>query len=164
MDLEPFDDTLGDMSGATSEPLWQRIGRGGALLILLALAAVVLTALLIVRRRRMIEGLSIGERVYADLVSWVRRLFGLTPLAHQTPHEYAGAVGQSVPRARQNIERIAGFYVKEKFGNKALSSAEADTAWQQTRSALWQRWIESRFDRVRKFWWKLVPPKQPPQS
>jgi hypothetical protein len=129
------------------------------LLILLALAAVVLVALMMVRRRRMIEGLSVGERVYADLVSWVKRLFGITPLAHQTPHEYAGTVGQSVPRARQNIERIAGFYVQERFGNKAPTGTEADVAWYQTRHALWQRWVESRFDRIKKFWWKFVPPK-----
>ncbi len=163
MDLQPHPDALGDISGAAAEPLWQRIGRGGALLILLVLAAFVLTALLAVRRRRLIEGLSVGERVYADLVSWAKRLFGITPLAHQTPHEYAATVGQSVPRARQNIERIAGFYVKERFGNKSLTGTEADVAWHETRYALWQRWFESKFDRIKKVWWKLVPPKPPDQ-
>jgi hypothetical protein len=164
MDLERIPDAMGSSSQPESVPFWQRIGRGGALLILAVLAAVVLTALLMVRRRRIIEGLSVGERVYADLVSWVKRLFGITPLAHQTPHEYAGSVGQSVPRARENLERIAGYYVKERFGNKALASTEADLAWHQTRSALWQRWFESKLDRVKKIWWRLVPPKLPDQS
>jgi transglutaminase-like putative cysteine protease len=163
MDLEPNADTLAGASGATGISLWQRIGRGGALIILLALGAGVFTALLAVRRQRLIEGLGVGERVYADLVSWVKRLFGITPLAHQTPHEYAGLIGQSVPKARQNIEQIAGLYVKERFGNKTLSDAEASVAWYETRYALWQRWFESRFERIKNFWWKFFPPKPPDQ-
>jgi hypothetical protein len=163
MDLERGLDAYGGPSEAEAMPLWRRIGRGGGFFLLLALAAIVLTALLVVRRRRLIEGLSVGERVYADLISWVKRLFGMVPLAHQTPHEYAGSVCQTVPRARQNIELIAGFYVKERFGNKALVETEADVAWQETRYALWQRWFESRFERIKKFWWKFFPPKPPDQ-
>jgi len=138
---------------------WKRLALWGGLVVGLLLAGTALFALYSNHRRRRTESMNIGERVYEDLVNWAKRLFRISPMAHQTPHEYAGVVAQSIPQSRPAVEKIAGLYVKERFGNKTVSGAEAEVAWHQAWSALWQRWFSRRFDRVRDFWWKLVPPK-----
>jgi transglutaminase-like putative cysteine protease len=143
--------------------LWQRLGVWrwvGLGLIVLGIVAIVL---LTIRRRRQVEGLSVSARVYEDLVNWVRRLLSIEPLAHQTPNEYAGVVAQQVPRSSQAVERIAGLYVEERFGGKDVSGEEAEDAWRQAWPTLWQRWIQRRLEVVQRFWWRLVPPREPAQ-
>jgi hypothetical protein len=108
----------------------------------LALAVPVVIALLTARRRRHIEGLSVAERVYHDLVDWVRRLLHIGPLSHQTPYEYAGVVGQAMPSGREAVTRIAGLYVEERFGGKIVSDRDVEVAWQEVRPALWRRWLQ----------------------
>jgi transglutaminase-like putative cysteine protease len=112
-----------------------------------------------VHRERRLAGLSAAERVYAELVNWVRRLLRLEPLAHQTPHEYAGVVAERVPQGRMAVEQIAGFYVQKRFGGRDIPAEHADDAWQRAWSALWRRWIEQKTDVFRRIWWKFVPPK-----
>jgi hypothetical protein len=161
IDTEVDPNVLGaERSGPLS--LWQRIGPWGWVLLGLVSCALVAAAVLAVLRRRQIEGLSAAERVYEDLVDWVRRLLRFGPLAHQTPHEYTGLVSQSVPRGRQAVERIADLYVQERFGGKEVSVASADEAWQQARAAIWRRWLGRRTDVFRRFWWRLVPPEEWP--
>jgi hypothetical protein len=142
---------------------WQRLGVwrwvGLAVIVLGAMAVVLLT----VRRRRQVEGLSVAARVYEDLVNWVRHLLRIEPLVHQTPNEYAGVVAQQVPKSREAVERIAGLYVEERFGGRDVSGEEAEAAWRKTRPTLWRSWIQRRLGVVQRFWWRLVPPREPTQ-
>ena len=119
--------------------------------------------ILVLRRRRRVEDLSVIERVYEDLVNWVRRLLRIEPLAHQTPLEYAGIVSQQVPRGRQAVEQIAGLYVEERFSGKGIPDAPAEAAWREAWPALWRRWLGRRLDRLQRFWWRFFPPKNPPE-
>lgn len=128
-------------------------------LLVLGASGLIAVAAFRVHRDRRLAGLSSAERVYAELVSWVRRLLRLEPLAHQTPHEYAGVVAERVPQGRLAVEQIAGFYVQKRFGGRDIPAEHADDAWQQAWSALWRRWIEQRMDLFRRIWWKFVPPK-----
>jgi transglutaminase-like putative cysteine protease len=130
---------------------WVMLGLGGLGLITLAAFRI--------HRERQLQGLSPAERVYFELVSWVRRLLRLEPLAHQTPHEYAGLVVEMVPQGRVAVEQIAGFYVQERFGGKEVPGEHADDAWEQAWPALWRRWIERRTYGLRRIWWKIIPPK-----
>jgi hypothetical protein len=145
----------------TPQPLTllQRVGWPGGLALGVLALGLVATVLLAMRRSRRIRDMTVAERVYEDLVNWVRRLLGLSPLAHQTPHEYAGIVSESVPRGRQAVEWIADLYVEERFGAKTVASEDAEAAWRQAWSSLWRRWIGRRLDRIRGFWWRLVPPR-----
>ncbi|MFN2227911.1 MAG: DUF4129 domain-containing transglutaminase family protein [Anaerolineae bacterium] len=112
-----------------------------------------------VYRERQLDGLSSAERVYAELISWVRRLLRLEPLAHQTPHEYASVVAEVMPGGRLAVEQIAGFYVEERFGGRQVEPEPAVEAWQQAWSAIWRRWFERRTYGLRRLWWKIIPPK-----
>jgi hypothetical protein len=127
---------------------------------LVALGAVSVVVLAVYRRRQ-VAGLSVTERVYEDLVNWVRRLLRIEPLAHQTPNEYAGAVARHAPRSREAVERIAGLYVEERFSGRQVSGSKAEVAWRHAWPALWRRWLERRVERLLRFWWKFVPPKNP---
>jgi hypothetical protein len=86
-------------------------------------------------------------------------LLRIEPLAHQTPYEYAGSVGENVPEGRLAVEQIAAYYVEERFGGRPVSSDHTEAAWRQAWSALWRGWVQNRIDVVRRFWWKFVPPK-----
>ena len=121
---------------------------------------------LAVLRRRQIAGLSVTERVYEDLVMWVRRLLRIEPLAHQTPNEFAGVVAQHVPRSQNAVQQIASLYVQERFSGSPVSEKEVESAWGEARPAIWQRWFGLRFDAVRRFWRVLVPvkPSPPPEE
>jgi hypothetical protein len=101
------------------------------------------------RRRRQIEGLSVAERVYHDLVGWVRRLLHIGPLSHQTPYEYAGVIGQVIPAGREAVTRIASLYVEERFGGKVVSDQEAEGAWQEAKPALRRRWLQYLSERAK---------------
>jgi transglutaminase-like putative cysteine protease len=142
------------------EPLIQRIGRwvgwGLALFALVTLAV----ALILVRRRRQREGLSAAEWTYEKLVIWVRRLFRLSPLAHQTPFEYAGAVGGAMGGGHPAIERVADFYVQERFGGRVAAEGEVSKTWRQAGPILWQRWVQRKVGAVRRVWRRFVVPPE----
>jgi transglutaminase-like putative cysteine protease len=159
MDIEFYPETSGRGFETGPKSLWQRVGRWGWLSLDLGAMVLVLLALFKARRKRRIAGLSVAERVYADLVDWVRRLLRIELLAHQTPHEYATAVGQTVPQGRWAMEQIADSYVQERFGKKEVPDAEVEAAWGQSRHALWHHWGEQKTEAVRRFWHWLVPPK-----
>jgi transglutaminase-like putative cysteine protease len=149
---------------AEMPPFWQRLKWWGWVGLSLPVLGAVAVSLLAVRRRRHIEGLSAAERVYQDLVNWVRRLLRIEPLAHQTPLEFAGVVSQHVPKGQPAVERIAGLYVEERFSGRAVSGADAEAAWSLAWPALCRRWLERRLERVRRLWWRLVPPSEAPQQ
>ena len=140
-------------------PLWQRVGPWGWAALGLATVATVSFFVFAAYRRRQIVGLSVTERVYDDLVTWVRHLLHIEPLAHQTPNEYAGTVARYAPRGREAVEQIAGLYVEERFSGRQISDSNAEIAWRQAWPALWHRWLERRTERLLRLWWKFVPPK-----
>jgi transglutaminase-like putative cysteine protease len=167
--LDRIDDEINpDLLDPTSEPdpqaLWSQIrplGWASLAMVVLGVAAVTVVG---VQRQRRLEGLSVTERVYEDLVDWVRRLLRIEPRAHQTPNEYAGIVVRQMPRGRQHIEQIVDSYVEEKFSDRGVSSGRAEDAWRQVWPAIWRRWFERRLEVVKRFWWRLVPPKLPDAS
>ena len=153
---QPLDPDL--LNSGTETGAWWK-GVGAWVFLGLGLLAALLAAglLLTLRRRRKVEGLSSVERVYEDLVDWVRWLLRITPMAHQTPHEFAGAVSGTVPRGREPVQRIADFYVAERFGGKIVAGAEAEDAWRETFKILWLRWFERRTSALKRFWKMLFP-------
>mgnify|MGYP001812553701 FL=1 len=155
---QPFDaEALADLLEPEPVPLWQRLGLAGWLALSLAALLAAVVAILAIRRRRAIEGLTVAERVYWDLVQWTIRLLRIHPQGHQTPHEYAGAVAWAVPKGRNEIVQIADLYVQERFGGKMVATEEVEVAWRETWSALWRRWVEKKTDWVRRFWKHLFP-------
>jgi transglutaminase-like putative cysteine protease len=152
-------DLSGSASDLDSQPFWRKIRPVGWTALALVLVGVVTVTVFGVQRQRRLEGLSVAERVYEDLVDWVRRLLRIEPLSHQTPNEYAGVVGGHIPRGRQAIEQIAGLYVEERFSDRSVSAGSAEEAWQQAWPAIWRSWFERRLEGVKRFWWRFVPPK-----
>jgi transglutaminase-like putative cysteine protease len=149
------------MPVATPEPVINQIGRyGGLALGLLALATLAI-ALLVSRRRRQMAGLSAAEWTYDSLVTWVRRLFGLSLQAHQTPYEYAEVVNSALGREHSAADQIADYYVQERFGGKPVSDAEVKQVWSQAWPALLRRRLEQRVEAIQHLWRRLtVPPEE----
>jgi hypothetical protein len=156
-----YPESAGRALNTVSKPFWQRVGRWGWLAVDLGAFGLVLAALFRVRRLRHIAGLSVAERVYEDLVEWARRLLRIEFPDHQTPHEYAVAVAQTMPQGQRAVEQIADYYVQERFGAKEVSGAQVESAWSESWRALWLCWGEQRTNAVRRFWHWLVPPKEP---
>jgi transglutaminase-like putative cysteine protease len=124
-DDAPEPDILGLDEEQAPAPWWRVVGPLGWSAVAIGGLGLAGGVLLTIRRRRDIEGLTVAERVYEDLVSWARHLLRIEPLAHQTPHEYANIVAQQVPRGREAVEQIAGLYVEERFGAKEVPGAHA---------------------------------------
>jgi transglutaminase-like putative cysteine protease len=150
---------MGPMPALEPLSFWQRVELWGWVFLGSVVLAAVLAVVLMANRRRKIAGLSVPERVYEDLVNWVRRLLRIEPLAHQTPNEYARAVARHAPKGREAVEKIAGLYVEERFSGRQVSGSSAEVAWRQAWPVLWRRWFERRVERLLRFWWKFVPPK-----
>jgi transglutaminase-like putative cysteine protease len=140
-----------------SRTLLQRAGWVGGLALALVVLSLGVAAVLLVRRRRRAEGLNLAERVYGDLVDWVRRLLGLSPLAHQTPNEYGNAVVQVLPAGRQPVERIVDTYVAYRFGGQVADAPEVEEAWRDTRRALSLRWLQRRGEVLMSLPRRLLP-------
>jgi transglutaminase-like putative cysteine protease len=149
------------MPAAQVEPFVNQIGRySGLILGLLALTTMVVT-LILSRRRRIRAGFSAAEWTYASLVSWVRRLFHLSPLAHQTPYEYAAAVSDAMGRQQPAVDQIADYYVQERFGAKDVPEAEVGQVWSRTWPGLIRRRMEQRVEVIQGIWRRLtVPPEE----
>jgi len=105
---------------------------------------------------------SAAERVYHDLVEWVRRLLQISPLAHQTPYEYAQVVSRRVPQGQAAVRRIAEMYVEERFGGKTIPAQVAAEAWRQARPALWHSGLRHWATRLRNLRLRLRPVPPPP--
>lgn len=164
MDEEMDLNNLGDLPAPTPRSFWQLMRPWGWLGLGIVSLGTLGILLLALRRRHRVEGLSVAERVYEDLVSWVERLLRIEPMAHQTPNEYVSVVSQQVPRGRNAVQRIADLYVEERFGGREVPGVHAEAAWREVRPTLWNRWLERRIERVQRIWWKLIPPKQTPES
>jgi transglutaminase-like putative cysteine protease len=163
-DFERGLDTL--MPTPEPETFLQKVSKWAPYALVAAALAIVLITVLVALRRRQIAGLSVAERVYEDLVMWVRRLLRIEPLAHQTPNEFAGVVAQQVPRSQNAVQQIASLYVQERFSGQPVSEEEAEGAWGEARPAIWRRWFGLRFDAIKRVWRILVPAKSslPPEE
>ena len=148
-----------DGSAASAGFPWAKVRPWAIVALLLASAGLGLALWWQARRRRRNEFLSPAEQVYDDLVFWVRRLLRVTPLAHQTPHEYAGVVVQNMPNGHEPVERIVSYYVEERFGGRDVTAEQAGPIWREAWQALWTGWVERRLDFFRRIWWRFFPPK-----
>ena len=144
----------------TPEPLINKVGRfSGWILGFLALV-ILAAALLVSRRRRQMAGFSVVEWTYHSLVTWVRRLFGLVPLAHQTPYEYAAAVNDTLGRQQPTINQIADYYVQERFGGKDVPEAEVKQVWGHTWPDLLRRRLAQRLEAIQRLWRRFTTPPE----
>jgi hypothetical protein len=137
-----------------------KVGRAAGVLLVVLAVITLAGSLLVLRRRRQMEGLSVAERTYEDLLTWVRYLFRLNPLAHQTPYEYSGQVGEAIHGRHPAVDRVAGYYVQERFSGRQAPDAEIQQAWSEARPVLWNRWVEQRLAALRALWRRLVPPEE----
>ena len=92
---------------------------------LLAVAVIGLLALLLAfavwrSRRSGILSRSEPEAVYRGLVGFAGRL-GFAQLPTQTTYEYAGALGDLVPAAREELQLVARAKVEVTYGRRAMA-------------------------------------------
>ncbi|MFC2029270.1 DUF4129 domain-containing transglutaminase family protein [Chloroflexota bacterium] len=146
---------LGGALGPDEESLWQSTKRWGLPVIALGLLLAMVAGLRVSRRRR-VAGLTVAERLYADLVDWARRLLRIAPLSHQTPNEYAHSVAWAVPRGQEAIETLADLYTQERFGGKEVSEDELESAWREVWPNLVRRWAMRRTKRLRCIWQRFA--------
>jgi transglutaminase-like putative cysteine protease len=143
------------------EPFVHLVGRYSGLAIVVVALPTLAIALLVSRRRRQMAGFSVAEWTYDSLVTWVRRLFHLSPLAHQTPHEYAAAVNGVLGRGQPAVDQIADYYVQERFGGKAVPETQVKQIWSRTWPGLIRRRLEQRLEAVQRLWRRLtLPPEE----
>jgi transglutaminase-like putative cysteine protease len=150
-------DQFGALGAAESETLLQRAGWVGGLILALILLGLCVAGVLLVRRRRRTEGLSLAERVYGDLVDWVKRLLGISPLAHQTPNEYGKAVVEVLPAGQQPVGRIVDTYVGYRFGGQPADGPQVEEAWRDMQRAIWFRWLQCRAEALMSLPRRLIP-------
>jgi transglutaminase-like putative cysteine protease len=149
--------SFGPVPDQASTSLLDRVGPWlGAALVVLAVGLLVV-ALFAYRRRRRIEGMLVIEWVYEDLVNWVRRFLGITPLDHQTPYEYGASVGSMLPTGQHSVRRIVDSYVGYRFGGRGSNDDEVELAWQDTQRAIWRRWLAGRGRALLRLPRRLVP-------
>jgi hypothetical protein len=93
-----------------------------------------------------LRGLSPAAKVYEQM----RRLgafLGVRHRAHQTPVEYGHSLVSMVAQGREQVLRLAGLYVKQRFSGKELTEAEElelQERWRQLRYALWRQALTAR--------------------
>lgn len=149
-----------DVPASNARIPWDKVRPFAALALLVASSGLGGTLWWQARRRRRNQYLSPAEQVYDDLVFWVRRLLRITPLAHQTPHEYAGVVVQNMPNGQEPVERIVSYYVEERFGGRQVPAETTTPIWREAWQAILTGWVENRLNGVRRFWWRFFPPKE----
>jgi transglutaminase-like putative cysteine protease len=82
-------------------------------------------------------------QLYDRLIRWGERL-KLSWLPHQTPYEQARLMAQAVPEGQDQIDRITGLYVRERFSPAPSGAEELDVAaqaWLALQPLLWRRWL-----------------------
>jgi transglutaminase-like putative cysteine protease len=153
------DEGFAPQSGPGTATMLQQVTRyGGVVLVALGLLLLVV-ALLMLRRHRRIEGLSLVERVYQDLVDWATRLLKVSPRAHQTPHEYGLAVAALLPTGRRPVRHIIDTYVGYRFGGRPGDGQQVERAWRDTQKALWHRWFQARVSGILTLPRRLLRPR-----
>jgi transglutaminase-like putative cysteine protease len=137
---ELLDEEIPPDMGGVSSSLWTRLTPtkpgswvfGG--LVLIVLAGVTVWTM---RNRQTMRLSSVGS-VYHNMVrlaGWA----GASIHISQTPYEHAEALGEVVPEGERPAQRIAGVYVRERYGHKAPKDREQATvnqAWRELRPRL----------------------------
>ena len=148
-------------TGATAFPFSGAFGNdpgnialaGGALVALLIVGALAIRQW---RQARRMARLAPAAHVYEDMLSRARWL-GVREQKYATPLERARAIGDALPAARREVERVASLYAREKFGARAMDAidrAALSTAWSEF-SAAWRRALFARMvERT------VTPPRQ----
>jgi hypothetical protein len=123
---------------------------------------------------RGLRGLSVAGGAF-ERMSRLARFLGIAPRSGQTPHEYAMAIaaavdesapilgrgapvgaGSSVPQCRDEVQRIADGYVRERFGAKKLSTSENELlngAWRHLRRVMLREIIARHRQRLASLRW-----------
>ena len=142
----PFGDALGNEPGNIAFA-------GGVLIALLVVGALAIRQW---RQARRMARLAPAAHVYEDMLSRARWL-GVRDERHATPLERARALGDAVPPARREVERVARLYARERFGARAMDAidrAALSNAWGKF-STEWRRALFAQtVDRV------VTPPRQ----
>jgi transglutaminase-like putative cysteine protease len=109
----------------------------GAIAVTVIVAA---SAVWLISRRRL-SGASRVSRTYGRMCFY-GRLMGARAEPWHTPHEYAAVLAKSVPAGAQLVERIADFYVQDRFarcGVGVKEEQEVEAAWKALRPIVWRR-------------------------
>ncbi len=126
---------------------------GGGLVALLLAGALVIRQW---RYSRRMARLAPAGHVYEDMLNRARWL-GVREQKHTTPLERARAIGDALPEARREVERVASLYTQEKFGARSLEALDRtvlSTAWSKF-SGEWRRALIVRIvDRI------VMPPRR----
>ena len=99
---------------------------------------------------RQIARLTPAARVYEEMLDRARWL-GIGDERHATPIERAGTIGNALPQAQRESERVAAFYSRERFGARQLDAVERATltnAWHAWRAAWWRGLARRIIDRT----------------
>jgi transglutaminase-like putative cysteine protease len=148
-------------TGATAFPFSGTFGNnpGDFALTVGALVGMLIVGILGIRQWRHLRRMALlapAAHVYEDMVRRARWL-GVREEQHATPLERARAIGDAVPEARWEVQRVASLYAHEKFGARkmdAIDRAALSNAWNKF-GAEWRRaLIAQTIDRI------VTPPRQ----
>lgn len=107
------------------------------------------------RHSRRMARLAPAAHIYEDMLGRARWL-GVREERHVTPLERARAIGNAVPEAHREVQRVASLYAREKFGARemdAVDRAALANAWRKF-SAEWRRALFAQtIDRI------VTPPR-----
>ncbi len=98
-----------------------------------------------------LRGLNPIDSMWEQVLRFVRML-GIPTSASLTPNEVAQAVGDVAPETREDIDKIADVYVRQRFSPHAVPSEESAgmlQTWARTQKMLWRRWAGNVSDRLR---------------
>ncbi|MFN8471640.1 MAG: DUF3488 and transglutaminase-like domain-containing protein [Anaerolineae bacterium] len=98
-----------------------------------------------------LRGLNPVDSMWEQVLRFVRML-GIPTSASLTPNEVAHAVGDAVPETREDIDKIADVYVRQRFSGRDVPSDESKgmlQTWARTQKVLWRRWAGQVGDRLR---------------
>lgn len=120
-------------------------GSGNGWILPMAVIGVVVAGLLLagwVLWAVPLRGLSPTSALYHRLTA-VGRLVGVRASPAATPREFGRSLGQTVPRAREHVDRIVHVYELDQFGVQKADSGmltAASEAWLGIRRNIW-RWL-----------------------
>ena len=82
--------------------------------------------------------LGVADELYAKMLR-LATLLGFPQRSHQTPYEYASALGRQVPGYERDVDYVARAYVRRRYRGRSVplpDLREADEAWKRLRWAL----------------------------
>ena len=132
-DEEDLDDFIGEFRPSGGPVL------NGAVLLYSFLGVVGLVALVVwYRGWWSLRRLGIADEMYAKMLR-LATLLGFPQRVHQTPYEYAAALGRQVPGHERDVDHVARAYVRRRYRGRGVPLSdlrEAEWAWKRLRWAL----------------------------